>query len=76
MANFDNGVPFYTVCNLDVDVFFPGEEVCCKYCPFLTHSDSLDRDSCRVTGDILYSRKTVGVRCPLVKTNTTKEIEA
>lgn len=74
-GQFDNGVPFYTVGNLDINVYFPGNEVCCQWCPFITHSESLNRDSCRVTGNTIYSRKTVGARCPIVIMNTVKEID-
>ena len=65
MARFDRGVTSFTLCNLDIDVFFPEDEVKCKWCPFIVHYDGLDRDKCSITNQILYTRESTGPRCPL-----------
>ena len=44
MSRFDKGVTSYTVCNLDMNIYFPEDEIKCKWCPFVSHYDSLDRD--------------------------------
>lgn len=65
MARFDRGVNYYTICNLDINVPFPEDEVKCRWCPFLAHFDSVDRDRCTLTNEILYSREFTGYKCPL-----------
>lgn len=77
MAKFDNGVMYYTFASTEFQVCFPEDEVCCKWCTFLRHYDSLDRDRCALTEEILYSRKLRGQHCPLVVINSvnTEEID-
>ena len=75
MGRYDRGVSSYTVCNLDIDVYFPEDEFKCKYCPFIKHYDSLDRDKCCITEEILYSREITGMRCPLTVMNQVKTEE-
>lgn len=77
MGRFDKGVTRYTTCNLDINIGFPEDEVKCKWCMFLKHSESLDRDTCHITGEILYSREFTGLRCPLTVLNdvNTEEME-
>ncbi len=65
MGRFDKGIGYYTTCNLNLDVSFPEDEVKCKWCPFITHYDSIDRDRCTLTSEILYSREYIGQKCPL-----------
>ena len=72
MARFDSGVGWYTICNLDINVSFPEDQVMCKWCPFLVHYDSLSRDKCSITNEIIYSREFVGQKCPMTILNTTK----
>ncbi len=76
MPRFDKGVTSYTACNLDINIYFPEDEVKCKWCPFLRHYDGLDRDNCQITHEILYSREFTGMKCPLTILNqtTTEEI--
>ena len=71
MSRFDNGVTKYTVCNLDINIYFPEDEVKCKWCPFLTHYDGLSRDKCNLTNEIIYTREFTGLRCPLTILNNT-----
>ena len=73
LAKFDKGVPNYTVATAEVRVNFPGDDVICRWCPFLKHYDSIDRDRCLLTNDILYSREIVGYNCPLVIINNVTE---
>lgn len=72
LRKFDKGVMWYTICNLDMNVPFPEDAVCCGWCPFIRHYDNLDRDKCALTGDILYSKEYRGANCPLVVINTTE----
>ena len=65
MSKFDKGVSYYTTAKLSIEVHFPEDEVKCKWCPFLKHYDSIDRDKCGITQEILYSREITGQRCPL-----------
>lgn len=66
---FDQGINSYTVCNLDINIYFPEDEVKCKHCPFLVHYDSIDRDRCTLTQEILHTREFTGLRCPLTILN-------
>lgn len=72
MGRFDKGVGWYTICNLDINVSFPEDEVKCKFCRFLKHYDNLDRDKCGLTEEIIFTREFVGHYCPLKILNTTK----
>lgn len=71
MGRFDNGVTRYTTCNLDINIYFPEDEVKCKWCPFLRHYDSLDRDNCQITHETIYTREFTGLKCPLTILNET-----
>lgn len=72
MGRFDRGVSSYTMANLDLNVFFPEDEVKCKWCRFIQHYDGLDRDKCGLTNEILFSREIIGNQCPLVIINEIK----
>jgi len=65
MGRFDKGIQNYTACDLTMTVWFPEDEVKCRWCPFITHYDSIDRDKCFLTQEILYSRDFTGLHCPL-----------
>lgn len=69
MAKFDKGITWYTTCNLDINIGFPEDEVKCKWCPFLRHFDSTDRDFCQITNEILFTREFTGMKCPLTILN-------
>ena len=69
LGRFDKGVSSYTVASAEVTVNFPEDQVACRWCPFLKHYDSIDRDKCSLTNDILFSRETVGYNCPLTIIN-------
>lgn len=73
MGRFDNGITAFTAATLDnYAVYFPEKEVKCRWCPFISHYDSLDRDKCSLTHEILFTREFVGQRCPLTILNTIK----
>jgi len=75
MSKFDRGISKYTVCNLDININFPEDEVKCKWCPFLTHFENLDRDRCKLTDEILYTREFTGLNCPLTIINSVEKGE-
>ena len=75
MGRFDRGVTSYTFATAEVQVAFPEDEVKCRWCPFITHYDGLDRDKCSLTHEILYSREFVGQNCPLTIINNVKAEE-
>lgn len=77
MGRFDKGCTYYTVASCEIEMYFPEDCFCCQYCKFLKHYDSINRDRCILTDEILISRDFPGVRCPLVKINEikTEEIE-
>lgn len=60
MARTDNAVTSYT--HATVDIFFPNNEVCCKYCPLL---ETYSREQCRRTGELLVNIYARGIWCPL-----------
>lgn len=70
MGKFDNGVTEYTIANLDMNVYFPGREFKCRWCPFVRHNDGINRDKCALTEKILYSLEITGLNCPLKPINT------
>lgn len=55
-----NGVAYYTT--MTVDIFFPEDKVCCRYCPLL---ETYSRDQCRRTGEYIFDRNTTGYDCKL-----------
>ena len=69
MGKFDKGVGSYTFAECTISVSFPEDDVKCKWCPFLRHYDSIDRDKCSLTEDILFSREIIGHNCPLTILN-------
>ena len=75
MGKWDKGVDSYTFAEVTIRIAFPGDEVKCKWCPLLIHYDSLDRDKCSQTNEILFSREIIGHNCPLTITNTVKTEE-
>ena len=69
---FDRGVSYYTIADLSIQIGFPEDEVKCKWCRFIRQYDSLDRDKCSLTEEILYSKEIRGIHCPLVILNEVK----
>lgn len=75
MGKFDRGVSYYTFADLSMQVSFPEDDVKCKWCRFLKHYDSMNRDKCALTDDILYSTELIGHNCPLVIINQVESEE-
>ena len=69
MGRFDRGVTSYTFAETTIQIAFPEDEVKCKWCPFLKHYDSLNRDKCGLTEKILYSTEIIGRDCQLTVIN-------
>lgn len=69
MGRFDKGVTSYTFATAEIQVAFPEDEVKCQWCPFLKHYDTINRDRCQLTDEILFSRELIGQRCPLTIIN-------
>ena len=62
---FDTGVSYYTIAEVELQVNFPEDDVKCHWCPFLKHYDSMNRDKCGLTDEILVSTEILGMKCPL-----------
>lgn len=77
MGKFDKGVSSYTFAEVTLEIAFPEDEVKCKWCPLIVHYDSIDRDKCSKTNEILFSREIIGRNCPLTIINRvqTEELE-
>ena len=55
-----NGVKEYA--RTTVEIYFPNNEVACKYCPLL---ETYSRNQCRRTGEYILDTKGIGIWCPL-----------
>ena len=75
MGRFDKGVSYYTFADLSIQIGFPEDEVKCKWCRFLKHYDSMNRDKCGINDEIIYSTELIGQNCPLVILNQVKTEE-
>jgi hypothetical protein len=47
----------------DVEIFFPENRVCCRYCPLL---ETYARAQCRRTGEYIVDQDMIGHFCPLM----------
>lgn len=56
----DGGVSSYV--RATVDIFFPGGDVCCEFCPLM---ETYARKQCRRTGEYLLNTRARGIWCPL-----------
>lgn len=61
---FDEGVDFYEHRTATVEVAFPEGYIRCQWCKYLRSDKGNDRHYCVLTGDLLYSIKCLGDRCP------------
>lgn len=64
MARFDKGISYYTKGTAVVDVFFPEDEIKCKYCQFLRYIEGLGY-RCKLTESVIYSIEHIGRDCPI-----------
>lgn len=46
-----------------VNIFFTGDEVCCKFCPLL---ETYARKQCRRTGEYIVNDNVTGYWCPII----------
>lgn len=64
MGKYDSGVPYYTKGVAHISVFFPTDDIKCKYCPWC-YADSIGRPKCRLTGSMLFGLETIADDCPI-----------
>lgn len=74
-GRFDKGILFYTKGTAYIDVFFPEDEVKCKYCPFLRYIEGLGQFRCKFNDSVIYSVEHIGADCPVVFDGEVKERE-
>ena len=64
MKDFSKGVSYYTKGN--VDIGFPEDDICCRWCPLMGMELKIDRPYCKRTGEYLVSPNfTIGTNCPI-----------
>ena len=65
--SFESGVSFYTEGKIELSVFFPENDVRCKWCPFCRAEESLGRFWCRLTNKMIYNPNFNGLPdgCPI-----------
>ncbi len=64
MKFFGNGVRYYT--KATVEIGFPEDDICCRWCPLMGSEYRPNREICKKTGEILLAPEhTVGEDCPL-----------
>lgn len=64
MGKYDSGVPYYTKGVAHISVFFPTDDIKCKYCPWC-YADSIGRPKCRLTGSLIFSTEMISDDCPI-----------
>lgn len=72
MARFDKGINYYTKGTAHIDIYFPEDEVKCKYCIYLRYIEGLGH-RCKLTEDVIYSVEHIGKNCPIVFDGEIKE---
>lgn len=63
MGRFERGVRYYTPAIVQLD--FPEDAICCRYCPLMRSLDGGTRHICARTGQILYNIDLQGRNCPV-----------
>lgn len=65
MKDFSKGVSYYT--KGVVEVGFPEDDTCCRWCPLMGMELKIDRAYCKRTGEYLVSPNfSVGMNCPIM----------
>ena len=65
MKDFRQGVRFYT--HGTVDISFPEDDICCRWCPLMGVEIKTDRSYCRKTGEYLQAPDLyTGFHCPVI----------
>lgn len=62
---FENGVQWYTRGQVVLDIGFPENWVCCRFCPYVRSTQGGIRHECVLTGDVLYDVDGRGDGCPI-----------
>lgn len=68
MKEFENGVSFYGTYKAEIEISFPEDEICCRWCKYCFPEKELSRHRCRLTNEILYNPYVIGVvgdECPI-----------
>ena len=66
MKKFESGVKWYTTGQAVVDIYFPEDDICCKWCPFCRSESDLGRFWCRLNNKMIYNPFTgIGDNCPI-----------
>ena len=68
MKEFENGVRFYGKYKAEIEISFPEDEICCRYCRYCFSEKELGRYRCRLTNEIIYNPYVIGVaggECPI-----------
>ena len=65
MSRFDRGVTWYTHGTITIDVAFPEDAVCCRYCPHLRADANGARHKCPLTNEIIIHLDRRGGLCPV-----------
>lgn len=64
MKDFSRGVSYYT--KGTVDIGFPEDDICCRWCPFMGMELKVDRAYCKKTGEYLVAPNfIIGANCPI-----------
>lgn len=64
MKDLSRGVSYYT--KGTVEVGFPEDDICCRWCPLMSVEIKTDRHYCRKTGEYLLAKDFyVGANCPI-----------
>lgn len=71
---FENRVRYYSRGRTELTVYFPEDEIKCRYCPFCRAEEALGRFWCRLTNDMIYNPYSeLGDKCPLEITKNQEE---
>ena len=62
---FEGGVKYYTFGTIKMEIGFPEDKICCRWCRFCRDEKTVDRHWCRLTNDILYNISLRGDKCPI-----------
>ena len=67
MAEFKDGVKWYTYGTAVIQIAFPEGQVCCRWCPFCREESGLQRYWCRLTNKMIYNPGAgLADGCPIV----------
>ena len=64
MKDFSRGVSYYT--KGSVEIGFPEDDICCRWCPLMGIETKVDRSYCKKTGEYLVAPNfVIGAKCPI-----------